>query len=74
VFNIRLIDLQGPIWSEIFRSFGETMTGYIYLATSIGLFILTPANGNWNIVGHTLTDTPLTGIIASEGVILAGTA
>jgi hypothetical protein len=69
-----LIDLQGPIWSEIFRSFGETMTGYIYLATSIGLFILTPANGNWNIVGHTLTDTPLTGIIASEGVILAGTA
>ncbi|MFO7688328.1 MAG: hypothetical protein R6V60_19805 [Desulfobacterales bacterium] len=50
------------------------MTGYIYLATSIGLFILTPANGNWNIVGHTLTDTPLTGIIASEGVILAGTA
>jgi photosystem II stability/assembly factor-like uncharacterized protein len=50
------------------------MAGYLYLATSIGLFIITPANGNWNIVGHTLTDKSLTGVVASGGVILAGTA
>ena len=50
------------------------MAGYFYLATSIGLFIITQANGNWNIVGHALTDKSLTGVVASEGVILAGTA
>jgi photosystem II stability/assembly factor-like uncharacterized protein len=44
------------------------------LATSIGLFIITPANGSWKIVGHTLTDKSLTGVLASGGVILAGTA
>jgi photosystem II stability/assembly factor-like uncharacterized protein len=49
------------------------MAGYLYLATSIGLFIITHANGNWNIVGHTLTDKSLTGVVASKGVILAGT-
>jgi photosystem II stability/assembly factor-like uncharacterized protein len=54
--------------------FGETMAGFLYLATSIGLFIITPANGNWTIVGHTLTDKSLTGVLASGGVILAGTA
>jgi len=50
------------------------MAGYLYLATSIGLFIITQANGNWNIVGHSLTDKSLTGVVALEGVILAGTA
>ncbi len=50
------------------------MAGYLYLATSIGLFIITQANGNWNIIGHTLTDKSLTGVVASKGVILAGTA
>jgi photosystem II stability/assembly factor-like uncharacterized protein len=49
------------------------MAGYLYLATSIGLFIISQANGNWNIVGHTLTDKYLTGVVASKGVILAGT-
>ncbi|MGA9537494.1 MAG: sialidase family protein [Desulfobacterales bacterium] len=43
------------------------------MATSIGLFIISQANGNWNIVGHTLTDKYLTGVVASKGVILAGT-
>ncbi len=62
------------IESQTLRCFGETMAGYLYLATSIGLFIITPANGNWTIVGHTLTDKSLTGVVASEGVILAGTA
>lgn len=47
---------------------------YLYLATSIGLFIITQANGYWNIVGHTLTDKSLTAVLASGGVILAGTA
>ena len=44
------------------------------MATSIGLFIITQANGYWNIVGHTLTDKSLTAVLASGGVILAGTA
>jgi photosystem II stability/assembly factor-like uncharacterized protein len=46
---------------------------HLYLATSIGLFIITPVNGHWDIVGHTLTDKSLTAVVASEGVILAGT-
>jgi len=50
------------------------MSGYLYLATSIGFFVITQANGNWNIVGHTLTDKSLTSVVVSEGVILAGTA
>jgi photosystem II stability/assembly factor-like uncharacterized protein len=50
------------------------MVGYLYLATSTGLFIITQANGSWNIVGHKLTDKSLTGVVASGGVILAGTA
>jgi photosystem II stability/assembly factor-like uncharacterized protein len=47
---------------------------HLYLATSIGLFIITQVNGHWNIVGHTLTDKSLTAVVATEGVILAGTA
>ena len=44
------------------------------MATSIGLFIIKPASGPWNIVGHTLTDKSLNSIVAYEGVVLAGTA
>ena len=44
------------------------------MATSIGLFIVSQANDNWNVVGHTLTDKSLTAVVASEGVIMAGTA
>ncbi|MGW8188043.1 MAG: WD40/YVTN/BNR-like repeat-containing protein [Desulfobacterales bacterium] len=44
------------------------------MATSIGLLIITQANGHWNIVAHALTDKSLTSVVALEGVILAGTA
>ena len=47
---------------------------YLYLATSIGLYIVSQANSNWNVVGHTLTDQSLTAVVTSEGVLLAGTA
>jgi photosystem II stability/assembly factor-like uncharacterized protein len=50
------------------------MAGYLYLATSAGLFIVSQANDNWNVVGHTLTDKSLTAVVASGGLILAGTA
>ena len=49
------------------------MATYLYLATAIGLFIVTQTNGDWEIVGHTLKETDLTSIAVSEGVIIAGT-
>lgn len=49
------------------------MATYLYLATAIGLFIATQTNGNWNIVRHALKEQPLTSIVVSGGVILAGT-
>ena len=46
---------------------------YLYIATAIGLFIVTQTDGEWNIVKHTLKDHSLTSIAVTEGVILAGT-
>ena len=51
---------------------GIRMTIYLYLATTIGLFIVTQTNGNWNIVRHTLADKSLTSVAVSDGVIVAG--
>ena len=49
------------------------MTTYLYIATAIGLFIVTQTKGNWEIVRHTLKEKDLTSIAVSEGVIIAGT-
>jgi photosystem II stability/assembly factor-like uncharacterized protein len=49
------------------------MATYLYLATAIGLFVATQTNGNWNIVRQALKGQPLTSVVVSEGVILAGT-
>jgi photosystem II stability/assembly factor-like uncharacterized protein len=49
------------------------MEVYLYLATAIGLFIVTQTNGNWNVVKHTLTEQSLTSVVVSDGLILAGT-
>jgi photosystem II stability/assembly factor-like uncharacterized protein len=49
------------------------MATYLYLATSIGLLIITHAEGNWEIVKHMLKGQSLTSIVASEHLILAGT-
>ena len=46
---------------------------YLYIATAIGLFIVTQTDGQWNIVKHTLKNQSLTSVAVSEGVILAGT-
>ena len=46
---------------------------YLYIATAIGLFIVTQNNGEWNIVKHTLKDHSLTSIAVTEGIIMAGT-
>lgn len=46
---------------------------YIYIATTIGLFIVTQTDGQWNVVKHTLKDHSLTSVAVAEGVILAGT-
>jgi photosystem II stability/assembly factor-like uncharacterized protein len=46
---------------------------YLYIATTIGLFIVTLTDGERNVVKHTLKDYSLTSITVTEGVILAGT-
>ena len=46
---------------------------YLYIATAIGLFIVTQTDGEWNIVKHTLKDHSLTSIAVTDGVVLAGT-
>lgn len=48
------------------------MATYLYLATTIGLFIVTQSHGNWNVVRQTLTDKPLTSVASADGIILAG--
>ena len=49
------------------------MATYLYIATAIGLFIVTQTNGDWETVRHTLKQKALTSIAVSEGVIIAGT-
>jgi photosystem II stability/assembly factor-like uncharacterized protein len=49
------------------------MVTYLYIATVLGLFIVTQTNGNWEIVRHTLKDKALTSVAVSEGIIIAGT-
>ena len=49
------------------------MATLLYIATAIGLFIVTQTDGNWEIVKHTLKEKNLTSIAVSEGVIIAGT-
>jgi hypothetical protein len=44
----------------------------LYLATTIGLFIATQSNGNWTVSGQALNGEPLTSVVVSEGVLLAG--
>ena len=46
---------------------------YLYIATTIGLFIVAQTDGELNIVKHTLKDYSLTSIAVTAGVILAGT-
>jgi photosystem II stability/assembly factor-like uncharacterized protein len=49
------------------------MATYLYIATTIGLFIVTQTNGDWETVRHTLKEKALTSIAVSEGVVIAGT-
>ncbi len=46
---------------------------YLYIATAIGLFIVTQTTGDWEIVRHTLKEKKLTSVAVTEGVIIAGT-
>ncbi|UCF91398.1 MAG: exo-alpha-sialidase, partial [Desulfobacterales bacterium] len=50
------------------------MTVHLYIATAVGLFIVTQTDGNWDIVRHALQEQSLTSIAVSESVILVGTA
>jgi hypothetical protein len=49
------------------------MATIFYIATAIGLFIVTQTNGDWETVRHILKGKSLTSIAVSEGVIIAGT-
>ena len=45
----------------------------LYLATSIGLYIVAQANGSWDIIRHSLQDHSLTSVAASNEYIIVGT-
>lgn len=45
----------------------------LYIATSIGFYIVTQANGSWNIIQHSLQDHALTSVAASDEYIVVGT-
>jgi photosystem II stability/assembly factor-like uncharacterized protein len=49
------------------------MTVYLYIATAIGLFIVTQNNAGWETVRHTLKEKTLTSVAVSRGIIIAGT-
>ncbi len=49
------------------------MATYLYIATAIGLFIVTQTKGDWEIIRHTLKKNSLTSIAVTEGVVIAGT-
>jgi photosystem II stability/assembly factor-like uncharacterized protein len=46
---------------------------YLYIATVIGLFIVTQTDGQWHIIAHTLKNRSLTSVAVSEGAVLTGT-
>ena len=45
---------------------------YLYIATALGLFIVTQTDGEWNIVEHTLKNRSLTSVAVSGDLVLAG--
>lgn len=46
----------------------------LYIATSIGLYIVSHSNGSWDVVQHTLQDQSLTSVAASNDYIIVGTS
>ena len=49
------------------------MAIFLYIATSIGLYIVSYSSGNWDIVQHTLQNQPLTSVASSNNHIIVGT-
>ena len=49
------------------------MNTILYIATSIGLFIVTQTNGSWDVIRHSLQDHSLTSVAASNEYIIVGT-
>jgi photosystem II stability/assembly factor-like uncharacterized protein len=49
------------------------MNTILYIATSIGLFIVAQTNGSWDIIRHSLQDHSLTSVAASKEYILVST-
>ncbi len=45
----------------------------LYIATSIGLFIISHSNGSWEIVRHTLQNQYLTSVAVSSDYVIVGT-
>jgi hypothetical protein len=69
-------------FSLLFRVFFDTGDGYLegvvidchLIPPQRGLFIATQINGNWRAIKQALNDHPLTSIVLSEGVVMAGSA
>jgi photosystem II stability/assembly factor-like uncharacterized protein len=49
------------------------MSPYLYIATSVGLFIAAQTDGEWRFQKHALIDTPLTSVAVSVNTVLVGT-
>jgi photosystem II stability/assembly factor-like uncharacterized protein len=49
------------------------MNSILYIATSIGLYIVAQINGSWNIIRHSLQDHSLTSVAASNEYLIVGT-
>ncbi len=45
----------------------------LYIATSIGLYIISQSNGSWELVRHTLQNQPLTSVAVSSDYVIVGT-
>ena len=44
------------------------MATILYIATAIGLFIVTQTNGGWEMVRHSLKEKAITSIVVSKGM------
>lgn len=49
------------------------MSPYLYIATSLGLFVAAWSDGEWRLQKHALVDVPLTSVAVSGETVLVGT-
>ena len=50
------------------------MQSLLYIATTVGLAVVSHTYGHWRVVHHTLKDQSLTGVVVSAGTIIVGSS